>query len=382
MVFAEFLWALRKEGLHIGVGEWLGFLDALERGIISTPSELYRVGRALLCRSEGEFDAWDRAFAASFRNVELSAEARAALEAWLENVRPKPEGPPVEHGMDAETLFQTLLDRMKEQKEEHHGGNRWIGTGGTSPFGNNGNAAQGVRIGGSGGGRQAVNVAMDRQWQNYRTDRTLDVRDFEQALRALRNLAREGSFDLDLDGTIRETCENAGDIELVEQRERANRVHVVLLMDAGGSMAPHYEKVSRLFSAAQRAKTFKSFQSYSFHNCVYGWLYKDIEQLDRVRTERVLADLTPRHRLIFVGDASMAPYELFTPFSWPGEGGISGLEWLTRIRRQAQASVWLNPDPKRYWQHPTVEAIAHVFPMYELTLDGLRDAIKKLRAPI
>jgi len=383
MLFLEFLYALRSAGLVVGAGEWMGFLTALDKGIIRDASSLYDMGRALLCRSETEFDAFDEAFIRTFEGAVLPEDLRESLEAWLENGRDRPDGEWQTHPyQNPDELWQEFLKRLKEQKKEHHGGNRWIGTGGTSPFGHSGKGAQGIRVGGAGGGRQAVNVAMDRRWQNYRTDRVLDVRDIQMALRALRNLAREGEWELDLDRTIDRTCHNAGDIELVETRARQNRVHLVLLMDAGGSMAPHYERVNRIFSAASRVKGFKTFKSYSFHNCVYGWLYEDIEQLDRVRTDEVLASLTPQHRLVFVGDASMASYELFSPIGWPSTEALAGLDWLRRFRQRCPASVWINPDPERYWQHPTVRAIGQVFPMYGLTLDGLREAVRTLRAPL
>jgi uncharacterized protein with von Willebrand factor type A (vWA) domain len=223
---------------------------------------------------------------------------------------------------------------------------------------------------------------MERRWAAYRADQTLDVRDLQVALRALRALKREGPTELDLDLTIRKTCDNAGDIDLVERPARKNQVHLVLLMDAGGSMAPHAARVAQLFTAASRLHTFRSFTSYSFHNCVYDRLYTDIEALERVPTAKVLEELTPRHRLVFVGDASMAPYELFSAYGWPGEGGRPGIEWLKRFRERCKASVWLNPDPARWWPHPTISAIGRVFPMYELTVDGLRRAVRKLRAPV
>lgn len=380
-MFDAFLFALRAQGLVIGSGEWLGFLDALKRGLAVDLDELYVLGRALLCRAESEFDKYDLAFAATFRGAVLPEQARSNLEQWLADAL-KTEGPRVDHGMDPQELWKELLKRLAEQQERHDGGNYWVGTGGTSPFGHSGRAAQGIRIGGSGGGRGAVQVAMDRQWETYRTDRVLDVRDLQVALRALRALRRDGVQELDLDGTIEATCRNGGDIELVERRARRNQVHLVLLMDAGGSMAPHYEKVSRLFSAATRVKTFRSFEALYFHNCVYGWLWRDFRQHDRVRTEAVLQKLGPKHRVIVVGDASMAPYELFSTFSWPGEGGLAGLEWLQRLRARCPGSAWLNPDPRRYWDHPTVSAIGRIFPMHELTVDGLRDAIRTLRAPL
>ena len=381
-MFVDFLLQLRAEGLPIGVGEWNDFLRALTRGLAATPNELYTLGRALLCRSEADFDRYDVAFARAFHGAELSDEVKEQLLAWLRK-EASGEGERVDPDVADEDLWRELLDRIRQQNEEHHGGNRWVGTGGTSPFGHSGRAARGIRVGGGGGGRSAVQVALDRRWENYRTDRTLDVRDLEVALRALRKLIREGRWELDLDGTIRRTCDNAGDIELVEQRERQNQVHLVLLMDAGGSMAPHHDRVSQLFSAAFRTKTFKSFTPYSFHNCIYGWLYNDIAQGDRVPAEKVLADLSPHQRLISVGDASMAPYELFSVFSWPGgDNALAGIDWLRRFRARCRSSVWLNPDPRRYWEHPTVRAIGDTFPMYELTVDGLRDAIKKLRAPV
>lgn len=383
-MFTTFLFHLRAEGIPVGVGEWVSFLDAIKRGLAASPGELYHLGRALLCRSEADFDRYDLAFANAFEGAALPEELREQLTRWLERrLEAGEQGERVEPELADEELWRTFLERLAEQREEHHGGNRWIGTGGTSPFGHSGRAARGIRAGGSGGGRSAVAVAMERRWENYRNDRVLDVRDLEVALRTLRKLVREGRYELDLDGTIRKTCDNAGEIEIVEQRARQNQVHLVLLMDAGGSMAPHHESVSRLFSAAERTKIFKSFTAYSFHNCVYGWLYRDIEQLDRVRAETVLAELTPHHRLIFVGDASMAPYELFNAFSWPGQGsGMTGLDWLQRFRGRCPASVWINPDPRRYWNHPTVRAIGTTFPMFELTVDGLHRAVRKLRAPV
>jgi len=243
-------------------------------------------------------------------------------------------------------------------------------------------ASRGIRVGGEGGGRSAVRVATERRWANYRSDRQLDVRELQVVLRTLRQLRRDGRTELDLDGTIDRTARNAGDVEIVERPERRNQVHLVLLMDAGGSMAPHAERVERLFSAAAGARVFRSFTPLYFHNCVYGWLHRDFEELDRVRTEDFLAELGPRHRLIFVGDASMAPWELVGDPSWGGGRGMSGLDWLRRIRGVCPASVWLNPDPRRYWEHPTVRAISGVFPMFELTVEGLRSAVRKLRAPV
>jgi uncharacterized protein len=379
-MFSEFLLHLRAQGLPVGLGEWSALLRALERGIVASPQELYDVGRALLCRTEADFDRYDLAFAAAFRDAVLTPELRDQLERWLEGAI-EARGERAEVAIADRDLWKTLLERLREQRERHDGGDRWVGTGGTSPFGHGGRAKTGIRVGGEGGGRSAIGLAMERSWEGYRTDRTIDVRDFEVALRSLRKLTREGDTEIDIDETVDRTARNAGDIEIVEQRARVNQVHLVLMMDAGGSMAPHHETVSRLFSAASRTRGFKSFTSYSFHNCVYGAMYRDIEQLDRLPTEKVLATFGPRHRVILVGDASMAPYELFSAFSWPGHATLAGIDWLKRLRARAPASIWLNPDPRRYWDHPTVSAIGALFPMYPLTVEGIRDAVRNLRSP-
>lgn len=382
-MFTEFLFLLRGQGLKIGTGEWLSFLDALKRGLATDLSSLYLLSRALLCHTEADYDKFDVAFASAFQGAALPEDLRAKLEEWLKNpVPPQHKGPGPTHDKDPEELWRMLRERLKEQKERHDGGSHWIGTGGTSPFGNGGTGQGGIRVGGTGGRGGAVQVAMDRKWAAYRTDRVLEVRDMQVALRALRALRREGPTELDLDETIRSTARHGGDIDIVERPERKNQVHVVLLMDTGGSMAPHIEKVERLFTAATRVKQFKSLTSYSFHNCVYDRLYTDIEAGERIPTARVIDKLTPRHRLVFVGDAAMAPYELFSAYGWPGEGQVAGIDWLRRLRERAPASVWVNPDPPRWWAHPTVSAIGRIFPMFELTLDGLRDAVRKLRAPV
>ena len=378
-----FLVHLRSQKLVVGMGEWLAFLDALKRGLATSPMEMYHLGRSILCRSEADFDQYDVAFAESFSDASLSDALREQLEEWLKKKVERPDLPFEEHEYKSQQeLWEAFLERLREQKEEHHGGNRWVGTGGTSPFGHSGRGANGIRIGGPGGGRQAVRVAMERQWSNYRRDQVLDTRDMKVALRALRSLSREGRLELDVDETIAETSRQGGEIELVERPARVNRVHLVLLMDAGGSMTPHSQRVSQLFSAAHQVRAFKSFKAYYFHNCVYNWLYHDISQLDRVPTSQVLEDIGPNHRVLFVGDASMAPYELTSPYGWYEESKASGLDWLRRFRERSKSTVWLNPDPTRYWQHPTVEAIGRLFPMYELTVDGLQRAIKRLRVAV
>jgi uncharacterized protein with von Willebrand factor type A (vWA) domain len=383
-VFTAFLYRLRAEGVPVGANEWLALLGALGRGLATDVDGFYRLGRAVLCRTEADFDAYDVAFAETFRGAVLDPEVRARLEQWLQDAAARESDTLVDPAMTDDELWKTLLERLAEQTERHDGGNKWVGTGGTSPFGHSGRASKGIRIGGTGGNRGAIQVADERKWESYRTDHALDHRDLAVALKALRKLTREGLMELDLDGTIDRTCKNAGEIELVERREKQNQVRLVLLMDAGGSMAPHAERVAQLFTAAEEIGTFRSFEAWFFHNCVYGWLWRDFESGDRVPTADVLAELTPQHRLVFVGDASMAPYELFsqTGYGFADADRVPGIEWLRRFRRRCRASVWLNPDPERWWDHPTVSAIGEVFPMRPLTVDGLRDAVAELRKPV
>jgi uncharacterized protein with von Willebrand factor type A (vWA) domain len=383
-VFTQFLYLLRAEGVPVGLQEWMALMRGLRAGLAHTVDEFYALGRAILCRTEADYDGYDLAFAHAFADAELDPEVRAKLESWLEKAKERESDELVDPDMMDEELWQTFLERLGEQEERHDGGNRWIGTGGISPFGHSGRAKRGIRMGGKGGNRGAIRVASERRWESYRTDGALEVRDYSVALKALRKLQREGRWELDLPGTIDRTCKNAGEIEITERRERENQVRLVLIMDAGGSMAPHAERVTKLFTAAEAMNTFRSFEPWFFHNCPYNWLWSDYSSGERTPTSEVLAELTPRHRVVFVGDASMAPWELFSSTGWgfTESERLPGIEWLRKIRQRCPASVWLNPDPQRWWDHPTVSAIGGLFPMYELTVDGLRDAIRKLRAPV
>ncbi len=385
-MFDLLLFNLRVQRLQVGVGEWITFLDGIQQGLVVDLAGLYHFGRAVLIQSETQFDAWDQAFEATFAGVQLEPEFSDQLLQWLADAK-NAEGAEVDLDMSFEEMHRLLMERLQEQKERHDGGNKWIGTGGTSPFGSQGRSRGGIRVG-PGGHRSALAVASERRWQNYRTDAQLDVRDFQVALRALRKLTREGKPELDLDGTIRKTVHNGGDIDLAFTRERENRVHLVLLLDTGGSMDPHARLVSQLFTAAQELKGFKSVTTWHFHNVPYGWLYRDYATRDRVSMEDIVGEMSPHHRMVWVGDASMAPWELFgryhaNPWGSSREGpGLTGLDWLRRMKDQCPASVWLNPDPVRFWAHPTVSAIGAIYPMFPLTIDGLREAVQKLRAPV
>jgi len=383
-VFADFLVSLRRRGLPVGANEWLAFHDALGKDLIRDLDDLYGVGRALLVHSEGGFDPYDLAFAETFQGAEIQ-EVADALKAWLASpVDPSglsPEAFEQLTGMSLEELRRKFQETLEQQKERHDRGNRWVGTGGTSPYGNSGRNPSGIRVG-EGGGRSAVQVAQERRYRNYRTDVTIDVRQFKTALRALRSLGREGEEVLDLDDTIDETCRMGGEIELVFNPERKNTVRLLLLMDTGGSMAPYARLVDRLFTAASESSHWKSFEALSFHNVPYGRLYTDMERLEAQPTEEVLRNHPKNTKVVFVGDACMAPWELTAVGGAIGlwdHNAASGLDWIQRFRRRFPNAIWLNPEPERFWRHPTIEAIGNVLPMFPLSLDGLRAGIKKLK---
>jgi uncharacterized protein len=383
-VFADFLVSLRRRGLPVGANEWLAFHDALGRNLVRNLDDLYGVGRALLVHSEGGFDPYDLAFAETFHGAEIQ-EVSDAVKAWLDSpvdlAGMSPEAFERLTGMSLEELKRKFQETLAQQKERHDGGNRWVGTGGTSPWGSAGKNPQGIRVG-QGGGRSAVQVAEERRYRNYRTDMTIDVRQFKTALRALRSLGREGEEVLDLDETIDETGRMGGEIELVFNPDRKNTVRLVLLMDAGGSMAPYARLVDRLFTAASEASHWKSFDHYFFHNCPYGRLYTDMERLEATPTEQVLRDHPKDAKIVFVGDACMAPWELNAVGGAIGlwdHNAASGIDWIQRFRRRFPNAIWLNPEPEKFWRHPTVEAIGNVLPMFPMSLDGLRAGIKKLK---
>jgi uncharacterized protein len=384
-LFIDFLFSLRRHGVPVGTQEWIALHRALQAGLVEDERALYGLGRALMVHSETLFDAFDLAFLEVFHDVETGV-LKDAIKKWLEDPVPardlSAEAFEQMTGMSLEELRRRFDELVEEQDERHDGGNRWIGTGGTSPFGHSGKAAAGIRVEGKGGGRSAVQVAALRRYRNYRTDVTIDVRQFKVALRALRNLGREGPEELAIDPTIDRTCDNGGEIDLVFERERKNTVRLALLMDAGGSMAPYTHLVDRLFTAASEISHWKSFNHYFFHNCVYSRIYENIERLESVQTGELFRRHPEETKMVFVGDACMAPWELTasggTLSLWDGNR-TSGLDWLVRFRKKWKDCVWLNPEPLRYWHHETITAIGAVIPMFPLTLDGLSDALKHLR---
>ena len=375
-MFTILLFNLRNQGVEVGIQEWITFLRGLQKGLVTTLDELYGFGRTVFCTSEAQFDDYDIAFTASFDGVQIPKEISEQIFEWLRQAIEEVDGELVEPNIPIEKLWEEFYKRLQEQQERHDGGNHWVGTGGRSPFGNSGKASHGIRAGGGSKNRSAIAVASERKWEAYRTDKQLDIRDIQMVLKELRRLSPEGEFALNIDQTIRKTVDNGGEIELDFKREKINRIHLVLLMDSGGSMEPHARLVQQFFTAATEAKGFKSFEAWNFHNAPYGILFREEQGYERETIPNLLRKWTPNHRVVWVGDACMAPYELMAATNYHG---MRGLDWIKRVIEHCPHTVWLNPEPVKYWRHQTIEAIGNIVSMFPLTLDGLQRAIAQLR---
>ncbi len=390
-MFLDFFYGLREEGVPVGIQEWLTFMRALELGLHhSSLLGFYHLGRACLVKSETFFDAYDRVFLRVFRGVEgaVSEETVEKVLEWLRDPKNFPHLSPEElaqlERLNHDELMRRLLDTLAKQSERHDGGDRWIGTGGKSPFGHSGQHPTGIRVGGPARGRSAMKVAEERRFRDYRTDLTLDVRQLRVALRRLRQLTRSGeATELDLDETVDETCRNAGEIELVFRPPRRNDVRLLLLMDVGGTMDPYYEPVSQLLTALHEERGLRAFEAYYFHNCIYDHVYNKARMFrsDAVPTGDLLRRLDRRWKVVIVGDASMHPAELLEPFGNIDPRRVSptpGIVWLQRIANHFERSVWLNPEKPAYWEADTCRVIRRLFPMFHLSIDGMSEAVRTL----
>ncbi|MFA4915427.1 MAG: VWA domain-containing protein [Syntrophales bacterium] len=386
-MFTDFFHTLRKKRVPVTLTEWMTLMEALSKGYIANLDEFYCLARAILVKSETLFDQYDIAFQEYFKGIETLDEIRNEILDWLSDPANFGSVLSVEEmamldQMDIKELIREFEKRMQEQTEQHDGGGYWIGRGGVSPFGHSGRHPAGIRIGGESRRRSAMQVAQQRKFKNYRSDMVLDVRQIKVALRGLRLLGRIGPEDeLDLEKTIDATAKNAGDIELRWRKSRLNATKLLLLMDVGGSMIPYARTCSRLFTAAHSVSHFKDFKYYYFHNCIYDNAYKDIERNEPTSTEALLHNLDNEYKVVLVGDARMAPYELthrYGAIYYYEQNEKPGIMWLKQIADHFTHCVWLNPEEELSWNHPTVMMIGNVFPMFPLTLDGLGEAIRKL----
>ncbi len=387
-MFTGFFYTLKQKNVPVSLTEWMTLMEALSRGYVSDLTAFYHLARAILVKNEGYFDQYDAAFQQYFKGIETPPEITEEILEWLKDpvnrLMLSEEERSLFDKMDFDELINELEKRLEEQKEQHDGGSYWIGRGGRSPFGHSGFHPSGIRVGGESGYNSAVQISRQRRFKNYRSDLTLDIRQMKVVLRTLRQLNRIGPADeLDLERTVDVTCKNAGELEFVWQRSRKNAVRVLLLMDVGGSMDSYALLCSRFFSAAHSSSHFKDFQFYFFHNCIYDNLYRDMERMEPVSAEHLLRDLEQDYRLIVVGDARMATWELVQRYGaiyYYERNETPGIVWLKRFAGHFPHRIWLNPTSERFWQHPTVAAIGKLFPMYEFTMEGLGEAVKKLVA--
>ncbi len=398
-MFSKFFYALKDKGLDVSLGEWLDLQEALDKGLCeSSLTQFYYVARMLLVKSETEFDKFDMAFEECFKGVKTETEVGKAMLSWLD----KPEMSKLLHEeekhwlnqieeihVDKDDVEKKFKDRLRDQNEEHNGGSFWIGTMGKTQFGNTGGNVGGVRVGGTTGYQSAFSVVGARKYRDFRDDKVIDNRQFQMALRRLRQFSTKldvPKTELDIDGTIDKTCNNGGYLQIEMMKPRKNAVKLMLLMDSGGTMIPYTRLMNDLFQSVNKSNHFKDVKVYYFHNCIYSKLYKtpECENGDWIDTEWLFRNTDSDYKVIIVGDAAMAPEELYSNtgnYRGPN-GGLSGYEWLQILKRRFKKYLWLNqkmpPGPPRCLKPET--AVKEIFPMYKLTVKGLNEAMVKLMA--
>ena len=391
-MLVSFFFLLREGGLKVSITEFLTLLELLKRRVTRfSIDEFYYLARACLVKDEALYDRFDRVFSAHFKGIEdlFGPEGAEIPEEWLRRYfelgLSDEEKAQIEALGGWEKLMETLRKRLEEQKERHEGGSKWIGTGGTSPFGAYGYNPEGIRIGQEGSrNRRAVKVWDKREFRNLDDSVELGTRNLKVALRRLRRFAREGAADeLDLHDTIESTARNAGLLDIKMVPERHNAVKVLLFLDIGGSMDDHIRACEELFSAA--SSEFKHLEYFYFHNCVYEGLWKDNNRRhnERIPTLDVLHKYPSDYKLILVGDATMSPYEIHYPGGsvehWNEEAGAT---WMQRLLNTYPKAIWLNPEPVKRWEYtPSIKMMTELMEerMFPLTLDGLERAMKTLK---
>ena len=390
-MFVDFFYLLKKVGIPVSPTSFLRLQKALSMGLINSIDDFYTGARAILVKSERYFDLYDQAFAHRFEGVELKEPTqaeltdavRALLDEWLKNPRELAEILGMREDelgkLSPEELIKYFLDRLKEQTGAHHGGHKWIGTGGTSPVGHSGYHPGGMRVGGVSGNKSAVKVAMDRRYRDYSHEGPLTQSQMAEALKRLRNMVPFGPKDrVNIDKTIYETTKNCGEIEIVFDRSLKDRLKVILAVDNGGwSMDPYIDLVQTLFNYA-RAQ-FKDLKTFFFHNTIYDYIWEDPPRRAKPFSVEELVRLDPETRFIIVGDASMAPYELMATdgsIHIEERSGKPSHERLHFIAKTFPHSIWINPKLTDEWPYTrTIQHIQEIFPMFELTLDGLEKAV-------
>ncbi|MCI6552918.1 MAG: VWA containing CoxE family protein [Lachnospiraceae bacterium] len=396
-MFGKFFEVLKAKGLKVTLTEWLTLQEALDRGLCgSSLTQFYYVARMILVKSETEYDKFDLAFEEHFKGVASEDEITASMLRWLdksdmvelahEEAR-KHLNQMEEIQIDKEDVETRFKQRLRDQDSEHNGGSFWIGTMGKSSFGNMGGNVGGVRVGGTTGYQSAFQVIGARKYRDFRNDKIIDNRQFQVALRKLRQFSTRLDIprtELDIDGTVDRTCSNGGCLQIVMEKPRKNAVKLLLLMDSGGTMIPYTTLLNELFQAVNKSNHYKDVKTYYFHNCIYSKLYKtpECENGDWIDTEWMFRNLDSDYKVIIVGDAAMAPEELYSPtgnYRGPN-GGLSGMDWLLLMKRHYKKIVWMNPKmaPGHAPWREAETAIKNLLPMYKLTVEGLNQAMVKL----
>lgn len=390
-MFVDFFYFLKKVGIPVSPTSFLRLQKALSMGLVNSLDDFYIAARTILVKSERYFDLYDQAFAHQFRGVEfkegdefeLSDMVRALLEEWLKEPKALADALGLDEEelkqLSPEELLQYFLDRLKDQTEEHHGGKKWIGTGGTSPVGHSGFHPGGMRVGGTSRNKSAIKVAMERRYRDYSQDGPLTQSQIGEALKRLRHMVPVGPKDrVNIDKTIYQTMKNAGEIEIIFDRSLKDRLKVILAIDNGGwSMDPYISLVQTLFNYS-RAQ-FKDLKTFFFHNTIYDYLWEDPQRRSKPFSTEQLVRLDPETRFVIVGDASMAPYELMGTDGSIYVGERSGRPSVERLKFIAETftrALWINPVMADEWNYTrTIMQIREIFPMFELTLDGLEKAV-------
>lgn len=393
-MFSDFFYCLKEKGLNVTLSEWLTLQEALEKGLHeSSLTKFYYIARTILVKSETDFDKYDLAFEEYFKGIYDREDITDRMLRWLD----KPDMNQMLHEEDKKYLDQVEVghidkddvekkykQRLKDQDSEHNGGSYWIGTMGKTSFGNTGGNIGGIRVGGSTGYQSAFQVVGARRFRDFRDDRRLDNRQFVQALRKLRQFSSKLDIpktELDIDGTIDKTCNNGGYLQIVMDRPRKNSVKLLLLMDSGGTMIPYCDLLNELFQSVHKSNHYKEVKTYYFHNCIYSHVYNtpECDNGDWVETEWMFRNLDKDFKVLIIGDAAMAPEELYAKdgnYRGPN-GGYAGIEWLNMMKRKYKKIVWMNPKMAighAPWREAET-AIKQLFPMMPLTVEGLNEAM-------
>lgn len=387
--------------MDVSLSEWLSLIEALDKGLChSSITEFYYIARMILVKTENDFDKFDMIFGEYFKGIHAEYEdVSDQMKKWLDKSDFAEIGREMElqraaiegeaNAIDEEEVMEKFRERQKEQDAEHNGGNQWIGTMGNSSFGNMGGHMGGVRIGGQTGYQSAFQVIGERRFRDFRNDRVLDNRQFQVALKKLRQFSSRLDIpktELDIDQTIDKTCNNGGYLQIVFDRPRRNTVKLLLLMDSGGTMIPYSSLLNELFQSVDKSNHFKDVKTYYFHNCIYSKLYNtpECENGDWIETEWLFKNLDSDYKVIIVGDAAMAPEELYSAtgnYRGPNDG-LSGMDWLLLMKKHFKKLIWLNPKmaPGHAPWREAETVIKGIFHMYRLSVDGLKEGMKYLMA--